>query len=351
MRLFVLPVGVSALIVVGALIFAGPSWAFLLLTLAVLEVSLSFDNAVINSIYLERMNERWRKLFLTVGILVAVFGMRLVFPVLVVAVSAHLSIGETIGLALHDSERYAAVLTDAHDEIATFGAVFLGMIFLDWILDERDVHWLGPIERSVAGFGQIDYLAVATMLTIMVVVHPNTLLAGVVALVTYLAVSAVSSYFEKRNERQQPKTMVFESMSLSNGLYKSGPGTLTITPLVKGSVGAFLYLELMDASFSFDGVMAAFAISTDVVLIALGLGIGALFVRTLTVYLVEKGVLADLIHLEHGAHWAIGVLSALMFVSLSRELPELLTAALSLSTIGAAFATSIHHNRRQEVSA
>lgn len=68
-------------------------------------------------------------------------------------------------------------------------------------------------------------------------------------------------------------------------------------------IGGFLYLEVLDASFSFDGVIGAFAITSDVVVIMLGLAIGAMFVRSMTIYLVEKGTLEAYIYLEHGAHY------------------------------------------------
>lgn len=334
MRMFVVPAVVSVVTLAAALVFAGPSWAFGLFTLAVLEVTLSFDNAVINSLFLGRMSPRWQQLFLTVGILIAVFGMRLVFPVVVVAIAGHVSMGETIDMALHDSHRYAEVLEGAHHAIATFGATFLGMIFLDWLLDEREITWLGPVERLAAKFGALDHLAVVAMLGILIVAARDSLLAGVLALITYLAVNGFSGYLESRAEAA-------ESIS--------GPGPATITPLVQGGLGTFMYLELMDASFSFDGVLAAFAITNDVVMIALGLGVGAFYIRTMTVYLVRRGVLGDLIHLEHGAHYAIGALSALLFVSLFRELPEAVTACVSLGLIGAAAMTSVAANRQVAV--
>ena len=74
----------------------------------------------------------------------------------------------------------------------------------------------------------------------------------------------------------------------------------------------FLYLELIDASFSFDGVVGAFAISQQIFVIAAGLGIGACYIRSLTVFLVRKGTLQEYIYLEHGAHWAIGALAVLL---------------------------------------
>ena len=80
----------------------------------------------------------------------------------------------------------------------------------------------------------------------------------------------------------------------------------------KAAFFMFLYLEVLDASFSFDGVIGAFAITNDIVLMALGLGIGAMYVRSLTVYLVRQGTLDDYVYLEHGAHYAIGALAVIL---------------------------------------
>ena len=87
----------------------------------------------------------------------------------------------------------------------------------------------------------------------------------------------------------------------------------------------FLYLEVLDASFSFDGVIGAFAITNDIVLMALGLGIGAMYVRSLTVYLVRQGTLDDYVYLEHGAHYAIGALAVILLVTIQYEINEVIT--------------------------
>ena len=92
--------GVTAVALVGAWFIGGPSAFILVAILSVLEISLSFDNAVVNATILERMSPKWQKLFLTVGILIAVFGMRLLFPLVIVAVTAHLGPIEAVQLAL-----------------------------------------------------------------------------------------------------------------------------------------------------------------------------------------------------------------------------------------------------------
>jgi hypothetical protein len=108
-----------------------------------------------------------------------------------------------------------------------------------------------------------------------------------------------------------------------------------------------LYLEVIDASFSFDGVIGAFAISTDPIVIALGLGlIGAMFVRSITIFLVRKGTLNDYVYLDHGAHWAIGALAILLIVSIATPVPEIVTGLIGVFLIIAAFVTSVVRNKR-----
>ena len=108
-----------------------------------------------------------------------------------------------------------------------------------------------------------------------------------------------------------------------------------------------MYLELIDASFSLDGVLGAFALSKDIIIITIGLFIGAMFVRSLTIMLVEKKTLNQYLYLEHGAHWAIGVLAVLMFVSTIREVPEVITGLIGFIIILSAFICSVIHNKQE----
>ncbi len=113
----------------------------------------------------------------------------------------------------------------------------------------------------------------------------------------------------------------------------------------------FLYLEVLDASFSFDGVVGAFAITDMIFVIALGLGIGACYIRSLTVFLVRKGTLAEYVYLEHGAHWAIGALAVLLFVTIRYHVPDIVTGLIGVGFIGAALVSSIVRKRREDTSA
>lgn len=327
-KAFRVPLLLTAVALLTTFFFGGLTAMLVVGILAVLEISLSFDNAVVNAKILGRMNPWWQKMFLTVGILIAVFGMRLVFPLVVVALAAHINLLEVLHLAIQQPEVYAHHLHLAHPSIAAFGGAFLGMLFLDWLLEERDIKWLAPIERQLARLGKLDNVAVILMGIALIVAAStlghtqDVLLAGLMGMIAYLAVSAFDSMFENAG-----------------------------SAAIKGGLAAFMYLELIDASFSFDGVIGAFAITSNIFLIALGLGIGALYVRGLTVYLVRKGTLAEYRYLEHGAHWAIGILATLLLLTIKWEIPEVVTGGFGVGLIVAAFITSVMHNKRDAAAA
>ena len=292
--------------------------------LGVLEISLSFDNAVVNAAVLRSMTPFWQKMFLTVGILIAVFGMRLVFPIVIVAVITGLSNIEVIHMALEAPEQYGKVLTDAYPMIATFGGSFLLMVFLGFMLDpERDIHWLEPIERRLAACGKLDSFAV--------------LLALLAVLVTALAIDPALQF--KVLLSGVAGIVLFQSISLLDQLFEHRMGATSAAG--KMGFSAFLYLEVLDASFSFDGVVGAFAITRDVVIIMLGLAIGAIFVRSITIDLVRRGVLQEYVFLEHGAHYAIGVLALIMLMGTQIHVPEVVTGLIGIAFIVAAYVASV----------
>ncbi len=339
-----LAVSVIVLILVGVL-SGSVALVAIAFVLAILEVTLSFDNAVVNAKYLKKMTPLWQKLFLTIGILIAVFGMRLVFPIVIVAVTADLGFREVIDLALNDPSTYAEELEGAKPAIYSFGGVFLLMIFLDWLFEEKEVLWLRPVEARLEKFGKLGQLSVmiATLLVLIAsrVVDEaevsTVLLSGFTGLLTYLVVSGLDSFFEEAEEADDEQQ---EHMVQTRG------GGAAVATAGKAGFSTFLYLEVLDASFSFDGVIGAFAISTNVLVIAAGLGIGALFVRSMTVYLVRQGTLAEYRYLEHGAHWAIGALAIILLLELEFHISEFVTGLLGLGFILAAYISSILANRK-----
>lgn len=343
----------SLIITIAALItayyYGGWSALFLCLMLAILEVSLSFDNAVLNATILKRMSEFWQKIFLTIGIFIAVFGMRLLFPLLIVGVTAHLNPIEAIQLAMQKGDAdtpgtYAYILTGAHPQIAAFGGMFLLMLFLNFVFEDRKLKWLRWLEIPLAKIGKLDQVAIIIALITLVLVSEFVadeplvvLLAGILGIATYVVITSLGKLFENNMEHKLSETDAASK--------KSGAGALA---LATGKAGffLFLYLEILDASFSFDGVIGAFAITSDPIIIALGLGlIGAMFVRSITVYLVRKGSLGKYAYLEHGAHWAIGALAVILLVSIGFRVNEIITGLIGVVFISAAFISSIIRNR------
>lgn len=355
-RIFGLSIVITVLSLVVAYLYGGLTALALCAILGILEVSLSFDNAVINATVLERMSEFWQRIFLTVGILIAVFGMRLVFPLAIVWATAGLNPVEAFDLALNPpandaltfpdgSPSYEKLLTDAHPQIAAFGGMFLALLFLNFIFEEREITWLSWLEKPLAKAGKLDMLSVVVAGTGLVLVaeflaaddkRSTVLIAGLLGMITYILVDGLGSMFHTEELEEGPQ---------------GGPSTL-VKATGKAAFFLFLYLEVLDASFSFDGVIGAFAITSDPIIIALGLGlIGAMFVRSITVYLVRQGTLADYVYLEHGAHWAIGALATILLVSIGVHVDELITGLIGVAFIGAALISSIIRNRKAEPDA
>ncbi|MES2625255.1 MAG: DUF475 domain-containing protein [Pseudomonadota bacterium] len=302
---------------------------WIVVVLSVLEVSLSFDNAVVNASVLKDMDRIWQRRFLTWGMVVAVFGMRIVFPLAIVAIAAGLGPIEAMKLSLNEPEQYEAIVSSAHVGIAGFGGAFLAMVGLSFFFDgEKDIHWIAWIESWLSKFSSIKSAEIALLLVSLYLISlllPSEdaltfMVSGCLGLVTFIAVEALGTLLELREE----------ALALQGAVVRSG-------------LGGFLYLNILDASFSFDGVIGAFALSNNMIVIALGLSIGAMFVRSMTIMLVEKGTLAEYRFLEHGAFWAIIALSVIMLLSAHFHIPETITGLIGAVLIGASLWWSIRH--------
>lgn len=353
--------GITVLGLVLAALLWGWEGLAVVAILSVLEISLSFDNAVVNAGVLKKMNAFWQKIFLTVGVLIAVFGMRLVFPIIIVAISAKIGPVDAVRVALEHPDRYEQLVTDAHPAIAAFGGMFLLMIFLDFIFEDRDIKWLNWLEKPLAKLGKVDMLSVCialiglliTATTLATAAHQHggihadksgtVLTAGVAGLITYLIVNGLSGHFENRLEEQAEEEEEAEEAARAQGKQVSAVGLAG-----KAAFFMFLYLEVLDASFSFDGVIGAFAITPDPIIIMLGLGVGALFVRSMTIYLVRQGTLAEYVYLENGAHWAIGALAIMLLLTMKFHLGEAVIGGIGIALILAAWGSSIVAKRRRE---
>jgi len=316
------------------------SWAgvfstvFIVAVLAILEVSLSFDNAVVNAVVLKQMTPVWRHRFITWGIAIAVFGMRIVFPLVIVAIITRIDPISALVMAATDPDRYSTILSSAHITVSAFGGAFLAMVGLKHFFNhEKDVHWIGVIERPLTRLGRIEAVELGLVLLLLYMVSTwlvgpeqfEFLVAGIFGLVTYIAVDGVSALLNVKS-------------AVTGEVVRSG-------------AASFLYLEVLDASFSFDGVIGAFALSNNLFIIAIGLGIGAMFVRSLTIMLVERETLACYRYLEHGAFYAIIALAVMMFLSTVQHIPEVVTGLIGAGFIVTAFADSLRYNRHAAAAA
>lgn len=316
------------------------STLFIVLVLSILEVSLSFDNAVVNASKLEKMSPIWQKRFLTWGIWIAVFGMRLVFPIAVVAIFAHLNFTNVIQIALNSPDTYAHYLHISHPPIITFGATFLMLLFFTFFLNHnKELHWFKWFEDKLSVLGRVRGLNVVLTLAMLLIANHfveiehqyESLIAGVWGMIIYLLVDGIASALESHANKKQAIANCSPRFNFVNSCFIN-----------------FMYLELIDASFSLDGVLGAFALSKDIVIIAIGLSIGAMFIRSLTLMLVEKKTLQEYIYLEHGAHYAIGALALIMFISSFQEVSEIITGLIGLVFIIGAFICSVIHNKKEK---
>jgi hypothetical protein len=307
-------------------------WAILpaLLTLIIIEITFSFENAIINAKILQKLNRFWQNMFLTIGIIIAIFGMRIVFPIVIVALAADLSWQQVLDLALNNPDIYSSKLEEAYPTIAGFGGGFLSMLAWRFFLDkDKKVHWFKSLEKPLLKIASpwMPVIISAATVGLFAIVPANnhtkeTLTAGAVGIVTYLVIHGLSEFFGSLQTRS---------------LKKRGPKT------VGGFAGflTFLYLEILDASFSLDGVIGAFAVTNQVILIAVGLGIGAIWVRSMTVFMVRRGTLKNYKYLEHGAHYTVFVLAISMFVSEIYHIPEAIAGVCGIILITSSIISSI----------
>lgn len=330
---------ISAFISIGSLAgvwqFLGPQATFITLVLILVEITFSFDNAIINARVLATMNRFWQQMFITVGMLIAVFGMRLVFPIILVMITTGLGAGHVIDLALNHADEYAHELERAHPLISSFGGMFLLMLSLAFLFDPgRKVRWLNVIERPLQRIGKwwiYTLIAVAILLIVAAIPwneHPReTIIAGSIGIVLQLGLSKLNDFFTTSQEHKAKKA----------------------NPMMAGFMG-FMYLQVLDASFSFDGVLGAFAVTQDVILIAIGLGVGALWVRSLTLFMVRRSVLHAYRYLEHGAHYTIGILAFVLLGGLFFDIPEVVAGLAGIAIVTAAVINSIAATRADKAA-
>lgn len=315
--------GVSALAIAGIL--------------CILEITLSADNAVVNSRVLAQMSKRWQLIFLTVGIIVAVFLVRFALPIILVAAMTSLSSSEVLRLAMYDAKEYGHHLEAIAPSINAFGGIFLFFVAMFFFMEENRKHlWIRPLEDVLTKLAAAPYLKYILAFVVFIPVFYITeseqrdvvfgaLVAGAL---TYLVLHSIVLAMQRVNRQNALKRQVGWAAFMS-----------------------FMYLEVLDASFSLDSVVGAFALTSNIIIIMAGLGVGALWVRAMTVYMVRHNTLATYRYLESGAHWAIACLAIVMFLGLAKiDVPELAVGTIGLVFIGGSIVSSIVANRKQAVA-
>jgi hypothetical protein len=335
LRYLVFPLGCCAAGLAVVLGVMGLEAAWITLVLLALEISLSFDNAVVNARVLDKLTPGQQRFFLTWGLVIPVFGVRFIGPLVMVALAGGVGMGQALDAALHHPELYRELLEKAEPRILAFGGMFLLMVFLRYFFDEaKTLHWFKPLERRLSDAGRIEALEIALALILLLVLdlalpgemRASVMIAGVIGLVLQLLSTSLSEAFGDEEQ--------------AGARLAAGGGLVSL-----------LYLELLDASFSLDGTIGAFAITSNLGLILTGLGLGALFIRSLTLLLSREKALDQLVYLEHGAHYAIGALGLLMLAGIwlhehRIEVPEWVTGLVGLMLLALSFWDSMRHRRR-----
>ncbi len=318
--ILLLIIGLSVSLYIG-----GIQALYIVFLLTVLEISLSFDNAVVNAKILKTMEEKWQQRFILYGMPIAVFGIRFVFPIVIVSIASGLGVYETFTLAIESPKDYHSTLESVKGLIYSFGGAFLLMVFLDFFFDkERDHQWIKIIEdnKVVKIFSKINNISIIIAVTI-----------GLILISLTSNDSIAMAYFFG---------------VLLHAVIVSIDELLNTGGVRSGLIG-LLYLEVLDASFSLDGVIGAFALSSDIFIIMIGLGIGAMFVRSLTLYFVKEETLSEYKYLEHGAHYAILALAVIMFIKIFIPINEIIVGTIGVGFIATSIIHSIWEKRQKNI--
>jgi hypothetical protein len=290
-----------------------PSAILIVLGLALFESITSIDNAIINAEVLQGMQPWARRWFITWGILIAVFVVRGALPWLIVWVmTPGLGPWEAFTASLTGDPAALKAIQDSSPVLLMGGGVFFVFLFCHWIFLEPKKYGL-PVERLFARQGAWFYAVVSIALTVIVwfALNESPMLA-------FGAVVGSSAFFITHGFKRYAEEQ--ETRLLSGEAHMS-------------DIGKILYLEVIDLTFSIDGVVGAFAFTLAVPLILLGNGIGAIVVRQLTVYGVDR--IKKYVFLKNGAMYSVFVLGCVMLAhGFGYHVPEWLTPLATFIIVG-----------------
>jgi hypothetical protein len=283
--------------------------------LIVFEVVNSVDNAIVNASVLQTMSMLWRKRFLLIGIVTSVFLVRFILPLVIVWISVpNISVSDFFLAFLGQSDVAASAIEQQKPVILMFGGVFLMYLYIHWLFLEKKEPLY--IERFIKEKHGVWFFAFAAILLVIIMylarADPLVMLAASIGSATFFILYGI-----KETAEASERNMV--------------AGTSNMSDLSK-----FLYLEVLDTTFSFDGVIGAFAFTINLFLILIGIGVGALVVRELTI----KGIdtIAKYKYLKNGALTSIGFLGLFMIIEgFNIDLPSYVPIIVTFLLIGVAF--------------
>ncbi len=288
----------------------------IILGLVVFEIVSSVDNAIVNAHVLKTMSVKWRKIFLVWGIFTAVFLIRGLLPLTVVWLSVP-EIGFMGALrSVIDSPPEIAELIEARKGIILIGAgVFLLLLYLYWLFLEKKEPFFVSDKFVKPHHGVWFYACAALLLVTLLYLARSSWQVMLAAAIGYALFFIMQGFRDQATKQEE-------------ALQQGGAGL--------GDFSKLIFLEVLDASFSFDGVMGAFAFTTSIPLIFIGNGIGALVVRQLTIKGIEK--VSQYKWLKNGAMTSIGVLGLFMIMkSFGLYVPEYLPTLTTIGLVGLAF--------------
>ena len=284
--------------------------------LVVFEIVNSINNAIVNAYVLKTMDERWRKFFLFWGLIFAVFVVRGLLPLLVVWASVpDLGFFGAFGAMFSNSPHVAAEVNAGKPLILMGSGVFLLLLYLHWLfLEEKEPLFV--MDKFMKPHYGVWFFACAAIILVTLLYgakyNPFLMLSAAIGNAVFFILYGFREQAEKQSEH------------LKSGAFGMG------------DFAKLLYLEVLDASFSFDGVLGAFAFTTAVPLILIGNGIGAFVVRDLTIHSVDKVVMYR--YLKNGAMTAVGILGLLIIAeSFGVAFPDFLPTAVTIFLVGIAF--------------
>ncbi|MEN9407059.1 MAG: hypothetical protein RLZZ455_275 [Candidatus Parcubacteria bacterium] len=280
--------------------------------LSLFEIITSIDNAIINAEVLSTMGQKARKWFLTWGIFFAVFLMRGLLPFLILfAAAPQLGVMGTLTAAFSNDPEIAKTIKESSHVLLIGGGMFLVFLFFHWLfLEPKNFGLRG--ERFFNSQGAWFYAVISLILTGVVWLA----FSRSEPLLQFGAVAGSTAFFIIHGFRQFAEAQ--EKKLLSGGM---------------SDVSKIAYLEVLDASFSIDGVVGAFAFTFAIPLILVGNGIGAVVLRQLTIRNIER--IKKYKYLKNGAMYSILVLGVVMLLhSFDVYVPEWLSPLVTFGTVG-----------------